>query len=59
MAAGMNMRCPKCGVEAAPAKRFCADCGAPLPFAALNVALRRKLANHSVPIAARDSRRLP
>ena len=32
MAAGMNMRCPKCGVEAAPGKRFCADCGAPLPI---------------------------
>ena len=31
MAAGMNMRCPKCGVEAA-GKRFCADCGAPLPI---------------------------
>ena len=30
MAAGMNMRCPKCGVEAAPGKRFCADCGVPL-----------------------------
>ena len=28
----MNMRCPKCGVEAAPGKRFCADCGAPLPI---------------------------
>ena len=27
MAAGMNMRCPKCGVEAAPGKRFCGDCG--------------------------------
>src|SRR5260370_41790943 len=26
------MRCPKCGVEAAPGKRFCADCGAPLPI---------------------------
>ena len=32
MAAGMNMRCPKCGAEAAPGKRFCADCGAPLPI---------------------------
>src|SRR5580704_5161074 len=32
MAAGMDMRCPKCGVEAAPGKRFCADCGAPLPI---------------------------
>ena len=32
MAPGMNMRCPKCGVEAAPGKRFCADCGAPLPI---------------------------
>src|SRR6266851_9835147 len=32
MAAGMNMHCPKCGVEAAPGKRFCADCGAPLPI---------------------------
>src|ERR1700693_3198875 len=31
MAAGMNMQCPKCGVEAVPGKRFCADCGAPLP----------------------------
>ena len=30
MSAGMNMRCPKCGVEAAPGKRFYADCGAPL-----------------------------
>jgi hypothetical protein len=28
----MNMRCPKCGVEAAPEKRFCADCGTPLPI---------------------------
>ena len=35
MAAGMNMRCPKCGVEAAPGKRFCADCGAPLPIRCL------------------------
>ena len=26
------MHCPKCGVEAAPGKRFCADCGAPLPI---------------------------
>ncbi len=26
------MRCPKCGVEAALGKRFCADCGAPLPI---------------------------
>src|SRR5260370_9192059 len=26
------MRCPKCGVEAAPGKRFCADCGALLPI---------------------------
>ena len=32
MAAGMNMHCPKCGVEAAPGKRFCADCGATLPM---------------------------
>src|ERR1700731_4807405 len=32
MAAGMDMRCPKCGVEAAPGKRFCADWGAPLPI---------------------------
>src|SRR5208282_3046053 len=32
MAVGMNMRCPKCGVEVAPGKRFCADCGAPLPI---------------------------
>src|SRR5229473_8513465 len=32
MAAGMNMHCPKCGVEAVPGKRFCADCGAPLPI---------------------------
>ena len=28
----MNIRCPKCGVEAAQGKRFCADCGAPLPI---------------------------
>jgi class 3 adenylate cyclase len=28
----MTMRCPKCGVEAAPGKRFCADCGALLPI---------------------------
>jgi class 3 adenylate cyclase len=28
----MNMRCPKCGVEGAPGKRFCADCGTPLPI---------------------------
>ena len=26
------MRCPKCGVEVAPGKRFCADCGAALPI---------------------------
>src|SRR5467141_336099 len=32
MAAGMDMHCPKCGVEAAPGKRFCADCGTPLPI---------------------------
>src|SRR5246127_5435759 len=32
MAAEMNIRCPKCGAEAAPGKRFCADCGAPLPI---------------------------
>jgi class 3 adenylate cyclase/tetratricopeptide (TPR) repeat protein len=32
MAAGMNMHCPKCGVEAVPGKRFCADCGALLPI---------------------------
>src|SRR5713101_4768624 len=32
MAAGMNMHCPKCGVEAASGKRFCADCGALLPI---------------------------
>ena len=31
-AAGMNIRCPKCGVEAAQGKRFCADCGAALPI---------------------------
>jgi adenylate cyclase len=28
----MNMHCPKCGVEAAQGKGFCADCGAPLPI---------------------------
>ena len=59
MAAGMNMRCPKCGAEAAPGKRFCADCGAPLPIRCPNVAPRRKSANHSAPTAARDSRRFP
>ena len=32
MAAGMNIRCPKCRAEAAPGKRFCGDCGAPLPL---------------------------
>ena len=32
MAAGMNIHCPKCGVEAASGKRFCSDCGAPLPI---------------------------
>src|SRR5271156_4040272 len=25
------MRCAQCGTESAPGKRFCADCGAPLP----------------------------
>jgi len=28
----MKIRCPKCGADAAPGKRFCADCGAPLPI---------------------------
>ena len=32
MSAEVNMRCAKCGVEGAPGKRFCADCGAPLPI---------------------------
>ena len=26
------MRCPKCGTESLPAKRFCAECGSPLPI---------------------------
>jgi len=26
------MRCPKCGTESLPGKRFCAECGSPLPI---------------------------
>ncbi len=32
MAAGMKVGCPECGVEAAPERRFCEDCGASLPL---------------------------